>query len=144
MIYEEISAIGAFTALSEADGDYFAIDPRACSGGDDAETRVTVEDAPGSDGVLIEPPLDGAQIITLVGDFVVVSVGLSAETGYKTAVQAVVDDLKSAVNDGKAAPIDLVHPGGTLKVWKYSKVDPTWPSFWVCRATFSVVVDVFA
>jgi hypothetical protein len=142
--YEAISAIGAFTKLSNSVPDYLAIDPSACSGGGDADVRTTEEDAPGADGSLIEPPLDSAQIITLAGDLVVTSTGLSSEAGYKAAVETLFEELRAALNTGKAAPINLVHPGGTLKVWKHGRLDDSWPSFWVCRVMFSVIVDVFA
>lgn len=142
--YEEISAVGSFTALSETAGDYWAIDPDRCTGGGDADLGTVEEDAPGQDGVLIEPPLDEAQIITLSGPLVVTSTGLSAETGYKEAVETLFESLKSAINAGKTAPIDLTHPGGTLKVWKHSKVGDAWSGFWICTVTVSLAVDVFA
>lgn len=140
-----ISAIGAFTALSNADDDYLAIAPSRCSGFGDAPLRTTVLAAAGEDGALIFPPLDDAQIITLAGDFVVTSTGLSSETGYRDAVEALYESLVTALDAGKAAAIDLVHGGGTLKVWKNGEVDQAWDDFeTVCSVTFSVVVDVFA
>jgi hypothetical protein len=144
MIYQSISQIGDFLALSNANEDYLAIDPSRCSGGGDADQRTSVEDAPGQDGALILPPLDGAQIITIAGDLVVTSTGHSAEPGYFDAVEALRLYLKTALDALKTAPGDLVHSGGTLKVWKYGKLEDSWPTFWVCSVTFSIVVDVNA
>jgi hypothetical protein len=144
--YAEISAIGDFTAfeLGPSSLDYLAIDPTACSGGGDADTRVDDdEDAPGSDGSLIFPRLDGSQIITLVGDIVVHSVETTGST-YFAAIEAVYESLRAALNAMKAAPDDLVHPGGSLPVWKHGRLDDSWPSFHICRVTFSVKVDAFA
>lgn len=141
---DSITAIGSFTALTDADADYLAIDRRVCSGFGDADPTTDTEPAPGQDGALIFPPLDDGQILTIVGDLVVTSTGLSAEAGYEAAVDSLYAELKSAVNDGKTAPIDITHTGGTVKVWKHSRIDTAWPEFWVCRVTFSVIVDLFA
>jgi hypothetical protein len=145
MRYRTISQIGAFTALSSSVDDYLAIAPSRCSGGGDAPTRVTEEDAPGQDGSLILPVFDGPQIITLAGDMVVMSTGLSSETGYREAIDTLVASLKSALTALKAAPDDLVHAGGTLRVWKHGELDEAWDDFeTICSVTFSVIVDVFA
>lgn len=145
MDYKSISGIGGFAALTAASADYLAIAPSRCSGGGDAPLRTTVEDAPGADGVLILPPLDGAQIITLAGDLFVTSTGHSAEAGYDAAVQALFTSLKAALDALKTAPGNLVHSGGTLKVWKYGPLDDAWDdSGHMCSVTFSLIVDVFA
>lgn len=140
-----ITQIGAFTALSNTVADYLAIAPSRCSGFGDPPARTTLEPAPGIDGVLVFPPLDDAWAITLVGDLVVTSTGASSETGYRDAVEALYQSLKTAIDAGKTAAIDIVHSGGTLKVWKNGPVDQEWDDFeTVCSVTFSVVVDVFA
>jgi hypothetical protein len=140
-----ISEIGAFTALSSATADYLALRPSKCSGIGEPPIRITQEAAPGEDGALIEPPLDDAWIITLAGELVVTSNGSSSEGGYKAAVDTLLASLKSAVAAAKTAPINLIHAGGTLKVWKYSEVDETWDDQeLVCAVTFSLLVDVFA
>jgi hypothetical protein len=140
-----ISQIGAFTALSNADADYLALRPSKCSGIGEAPVRITEEPAPGEDGALIEPPLDDAWIITLAGELVVTSTGLSSETGYRPAIDTLLASLRAAINAAKAAPIELVHSGGTLSVWKYSAVDETWDDLeTICEVTFSLLVDVFA
>jgi hypothetical protein len=145
MRYRTISQIGSFTALTAADVDYLAIAPSRCSGGGDAPQRTTIEDAPGGDGALIFPPLDGAQVITLAGDLVVTSTGLSVETGYREAIDTLLESLKFAVDALKTAPGVLVHSGGSLMVWKNGPVDETWDDFeTICAVTFSLVVDVFA
>jgi len=144
ILYQQISAIGGFTALTDADADYVALDPARSTGLGDAALRTTTYDAPGQDGELIFPPLDGAQIITLVGDLIVTSTGLSAESGYFTAVDTLYKSLKTALDAMKTAPGDLVTPGGTLKVWKYGPAEEEWQNYWVCSVTFSLIVDVFA
>lgn len=141
MRYSTISAIGGFTALSAASPDYLSLDPSRCSGGDDAPLRTTVEDAAGIDGALIFPPLNGAQIITLAGDFVITSDG--ADPGYLTAQDTLFAALKSALDALKTAPDDLVHSAGTLKVWKQAAIDKSWEGI-VMSVTFGLVVDVFA
>lgn len=142
-----ISQIGAFTAFTPAapGGDHLRIAPSRCSGFGDADLRVTEEDAPSQDGSDIEPPLDSGLILTIAGDFVVVSTGLSSEAGYRDAVEAMYQSLKTAINAGKTAAIDLVHAGGTLKVWKHSKLEQGWDDLeTVCSVTFSLIEDVFA
>lgn len=138
MRYSSISAIGDFTALSESSYDYLALNPAACSGGADAPLRTTVEDAPGADGALIEPPLDGAQIITLAGLLIVTSAG--DESGYLSALDTLLGSLKSALDALKAAPDDLVHSGGTLSVWKYAPLDTSWNGT-LMSVTFGLIVD---
>lgn len=145
MRYRTISRIGAFTALTAADGDYLALAPSRCSGGGDAPQRTTVEDAPGLDGALILPPLDGPQIIALAGDLVVTSTGLSSEPGYREAVDDLLASLRTAADALKVAPDELIHAGGTLMVWKNGPVEESWDDHeTVCAVTFSVIVDVFA
>jgi hypothetical protein len=140
-----ISGIGAFTALSSADADYLALRPSQCSGIGEAPIRITQEPAPGEDGALIEPPLDDAWVITLAGELVVTSTGSSSEGSYRAAVDTLLASLKTAVAAAKTAPIDLVHSGGTLKVWKYGPVDESWDDQeLICSVTFSLLVDVFA
>lgn len=142
-----ISQLGAFTdLLPAAVTDYWAIRPSKCSGLGGPPQRTTVEDAPGLDGALIFPPFDGAWIITLGGELNVTSTGLSRETGYDAAVDALLADLVAAIDAAKTAPIDLVHSGGTLKVWKYGEIDVSWEDDLeaICSVTCSFVVDVFA
>lgn len=148
ILYQQISGIGGFTALTIADADYVALDPARCSGLGDAALRTTTYDAPGQDGELIFPPLDGQHIITLVGDLVVTSV-TAGESGatmadYFTAVDTLYGSLKTAIDAMKVTPGDLVTPGGTLKVWKYGPAEEEWQNYWVCSVTFSLIVDVFA
>ena len=144
ILFQQITGIGSFTTLSNADDDYLAIDPNRCSGLGDAPLRTTIYDAPGLDGSLIFPPLDGQHVITLVGDLIVTSTGLSAEAGYFTAVEALYNSLKSALDASKTAAQDLVTTGGTLKFWKNGPLEEEWQNFWVCSVTFSLIVDVFA
>jgi hypothetical protein len=142
VLYQKISAIGGFTALTNASADWLALDPARCSGLGDAPLRTTVYDAPGLDGELIFPPKDGQHIITLAGDLVVTSTeDLDA---YFTAVDTLYGSLKTALDAMKTAPGDLVTPGGTLKVWKQSEIDDEWQNYWVLSVTFSLIVDVFA
>lgn len=141
MRYSTISAIGDFTALSSASADYLRLVPDRCSGGGDAPLRTTVEPAPGEDGALIFAALDDAQILTLAGDFEITSDG--SESGYLAAQDALFADLKDALDALKIAPDDLVHSGGTLKVWKYAPVDHSWSGI-TMSVTFGLVVDVFA
>lgn len=144
ILYQSISGIGAFVALDSSHADYLAIDPARSTGLGDAALRTTTYDAPGQDGELIFPPLEGAHIITLVGDLIVTSTGYSAEAGYFTAVDTLYGSLKTALDAMKAAPGNLVTPGGTLKVWKYGPVEDAWQNYWACSVTFSLIVDVFA
>lgn len=143
ILYQKITGIGGFSALTSATTDYLALDPSRCSGLGDAGLRTTTYDAPGLDGELIFPPLDGAHIITLVGDLVVTS-GDSSMATYFTAVDTLYASLKSSIDAMKSTPGNLVSPGGTLKVWKYGPVEDEWLNFWVCSVTFSLIVDVFA
>lgn len=143
MRYSTISAIGDFTALSAASTDYLHLVPSRCSGGADAPLRTTVEDAPGLDGALIFPPFEGAQIITLSGDFVIKSAG--DESGYLAAQDTIFGSLKTALAALKAAPDDLVHSGGSLKVWKYASIDTGWDDdAKILSVTFGLIVDAFA
>ena len=146
---QSISAIGTFTALDNSFlnaglDDYLAIDPGRCTGFGDAPLRTTVDDAPGQDGALIEPPKDGALIMTIVGSLVVTSTGLTNDTGYFAAVVALYQELKTALDALKAAPADLVHSAGSMKVRKNGPLDPSFPSFWTMDVTFSLIQDVFA
>jgi hypothetical protein len=139
--YNTISAIGDFTALSSASGDYLALDPKRCDGGGDAPLRTTVEPAPGEDGALIFPPLDDAQIITLGGDLIIISAG--DESGYFAAIDTLYASLKTALDALKTAPDDLVHSAGSLKVWKYAPIADGWEGT-LKQVTFGLAVDVFA
>ena len=143
-LYQSISQIGAFTALTSSSADYLALDPNRCSGLGDAPLRTTIYDAPGLDGALIFPPKDGQHVITLSGDLIVTSTGLSADSGYFTAVDTLYDSLKSALDTMKSSAGSLVTPGGTLKVWKFGPLEDEWVNYWALSVTFSVVVDVFA
>jgi len=146
---QSITAIGTFTKFDNAYlnaglADYLAIDPNACSGFGDAQLRTTTYDAPGEDGELIFPPKDGPLILTIYADIVVTSSGLSHESGYMTAVANLYAELKAALDALKAAPADLVHSAGSMKVWKYGPADPSFPSYWTMGVTFSLIQDVFA
>lgn len=138
MRYSTISAIGGFTALTPATADYLRIDPARCTGGADAPLRTTVEPAPGANGVLIFPPLDDAQIITLAGDLIITSTVV--EAGYFSAVDTLLAAIKSALDALKTAPDDLVHSAGTLSVWKYAPLDTSWAGT-IMSVTFGLVVD---
>lgn len=144
ILYQSISGIGAFVALDSSHADYMKIDPSRSTGLGDAALRTTTYDAPGQDGELIFPPLDGAHIITLVGDLIVTSVGDSSQPGYFAAVDALYTSLKTALDAMKTTPGDLLNPGGTLKVWKYGPLEESWQNYWACSVTFSLIVDVFA
>jgi hypothetical protein len=139
MRYGTISAIGAFTALSDASADYLRIVGDRCSGGDDAPLRTIVEPAPGLDGPLIFPPLDDAQIITLAGDLIITSA--SDEAGYIAAEDTLLASLKAALDLMKSAPDALVYSGGTLRVWKYAPIDGGRNGM-LKSVTFGLVVDV--
>lgn len=144
ILYQKITGIGAFTALSNADADYLALDPSRCTGLGDAALRTTTYDAPGEDGELIFPALDGQHIITLVGDIVCTSADTGTMDDYFAAVDTLYASLKSALDGMKSTAGDLVTAGGTLKVKKYGPADDAWQNFWVCSVTFSLIVDVFA
>lgn len=141
MRYSTISQLGGFTAFDIGSTDYLRLDPTKCTGGEDAPLRTTVEAAPGADGVLIFPPLDDAQIITLVGDLIIKSA--SDESGYFAAMDTLQASLKSALDALKTAPDDLVHAGGTRQVWKYAGIESSYQGA-LKTLTFSVIVDVFA
>lgn len=137
MRYSTISQIGGFTALNGLVADSLLLDPTRCTGGADAPLRTTVEPAPGEDGALIEPPLDDAQIITLAGL-------LNITSGDRfTGTDTLLASLKTALDALKIAPGNLVHGGGTLKVWKYAPIDPSWENG-MMSVTFGLIVDVFA
>lgn len=140
--YASIEAIGSFTALSNFDQDYLAIDPARCSGGGGPPQRTNIEDAPGLPGALIFPPLDGAWVLTLAGDLFVTSVGASSEPGYFEAVDTLIASLKAALDSLQTAAGSLIHAGGTESVWFNSALDPTWTDFFMCSVTFGLVVDV--
>ena len=144
ILYQQISQIGAFTALSNADADYLALDPARCTGLGDPALRTTTYDAPGEDGELIFEAFDGAQIITLVGDLVVTSADAGTMADYFAAVDTLYGSLKSALDAMKSTAGDLVTPGGTLKVKKYGPAEDGWQNYWVLSVTFSLIVDVFA
>lgn len=141
MRYSTISQLGDFTAFTLASTDYWQLDASQCSGGDDADLRTTVEDAPGQSGVYVEPPLGGQQIITLKGPLEINSDG--SETGYLAAQDTLFAALRAALDAMMVAPDDLVSSDGTLKVWKYSKLDHEWSGI-VMVPFVSVVVDPFA
>jgi hypothetical protein len=136
--YSTINQLGTFTAFDISSVDYLRLVPGRCTGGADADVRTTEEDAPGQHGVLVFPPLDGAQIITLSGDFSINSGG-----DPFAANDTILASLRTALNLLRAAPGNLVHSGGTLKVWKHAKIEDSWQGA-LLSVTFSVVVDVFA
>jgi len=139
MRYSTITQIGTFTAFDPSATDYLYLDPERCTGGADAPLRTIVEDAPGQDAGLIFPPLDGPQVITLVGDLTIQSAG--DDSGYFAALDTLLASLKAAINALKAAPDDLVHSGGTLSVWKNAPVETSWAGN-VMTVTFGLIVDV--
>lgn len=141
MRYSTISAIGSFTALSPASTDWLFLVPSECSGGGDVDLRTDVEDAPGADGGLIQSPLDAAQIITLSGRLLINSAGDDA--GYYAAEDTLFASLKAALDAMKAAPDDLVHSGGSLSCWKYSRIGDGRDGL-LKTVMFDLVVDVFA
>ena len=146
---ETITAIGSFTALTNADDDYLAIDPSRCTGFADAPLRTTFEPIPGADGVLILPAYDDAQILTLAGDLIVTSTGSSSESGYQAAVDTLLASLKTALDAMKSSAGTLTHSGGSLSVWKQAPIDASWALAgssagvpYVMQVTFGLVVDV--
>jgi hypothetical protein len=142
-----IESIGDFTDLhlDPSTLDYLALAPSRCSGLGGPSLRTVEEDAPGQGGSLILPPLDGAWIITLAGDLVVLSTGLSSESGYREAIDTLLGSLEDELDALAVAPDDLVYGGGSLKVWKHGELDVTWDDLeTVCSVTFSLIVDVFA
>ena len=146
---QSITAIGTFTALDNSYlnaglTDYLAIDPTACSGFGDAALRTTIYDAPGEDGELIFPPKDGALIMSIAGDLVIGSADPGSAAAYVNAQTTLYQNLKAALDALKTAPANLVHSAGSMKVWKYGPVDPSFSSYWTMRVTFSLIQDVFA
>lgn len=135
---ETITAIGDFTALTDSDTDYLAIDPGRCSGVDDAPLRTTVYPKAGTDGAFVFPPLDDAQILTLCGAAIINSAGEPDD--YRDAVETLFQSLLSALNAMKAAPDALVHTDGSVDVRKHSAAEKSWEGA-VCFFTFAVVVD---
>ena len=146
---QSITAIGTFTELDNSFlnagmTDYLAIDPTACSGFGDAPLRTTTYDAPGQDGELIFPPKDGGLIMTIAADLVIGSADTGDNAAYLAAQTTLYQSLKTALDALKTAPADLVHSAGSMKVWKYGAVDPSFTSYWTMRVTFSLIQDVFA
>lgn len=138
MRYSTITAIGGFTEINGGATDHLRLVPSRCTGGADAPLRVNVEDAPGADGALIFPPLDGPQIITLSGDLDIRSTGV--EVGYLAAIDTLLGILKSDLDALKASPGSLVHSGGTLSVWKYAPIETSWDGT-IMGVTFGLIVD---
>lgn len=144
ILYQKITGIGSFTALTNADADYLAIDPSRCTGLGDAALRTTAYDAAGEDGENIFDALDGQHVITLVGDLICTSADSSDMDAYFAAVDTLYASLKSALDGMKSTPGDLVTNGGTLKVRKWGPAEDGWQNYWLCSVTFSLIVDVFA
>ena len=136
--YSTISQIGGFTALSEATTDWLRITPDRCTGGADADVRTNVEDAPGANGVLVLPALIGQQIITLGGDMIIRS-SADGGSGMVAARDTLLAALKVALGVMMDAPANLVHSGGTLSCWKYSKLDTSYANG-LMAVTFGLVV----
>lgn len=135
---DTVSAIGTFTALTDSDTDYLAIDEGRCSGQGDAPMRTSLFPKAGANGAFVLPPFDDAQIITLCGAAIVNSAG--DPTGYGDAVEALYQSLRTALNLMKAAPDALVHADGSIDVWKHAPLEKSWEGV-VAFFTFSVVVD---
>lgn len=141
VIPQLITAIGTFTALSAADDDYLALDPKRCSIPAQGVARTTIENKAGADDAFIEDALEGAQVLTLGGDLTITSNGNSSEAGYFTALGTLLDSLKSALDALKTADDDLVCNSVNIPVRWYSALEPSFAdSFWVCSVTFGLVV----
>lgn len=124
MRYSSITAIGAFTALTTASADCLLLDPSRCSGGGGASLRTTEEDAPGADGILWFPALDGAQIITLGGLLRITS--SATESGYISAIGTLEASIQSALATIKTTPGTFTYSAGSLSVALHSPYDSTW------------------
>lgn len=120
MRWNTISAIGTLTDVNTS-GDCLLPIPSRCA--DNPSLRTTVEDAPGADGVLVFPPLDGARILTITGLLRINSAG--DESGYFAAQDTLFGTIETALAALKAAPGNLVHSGGSLSVWLYSPLAPS-------------------
>lgn len=139
---QTITGIGSFSALTWASADWLAIDPARCSIPGQGEARTTVENKSGADSVFVEDAFEGAQILTLVGDLVVTSTGLSSEGTYFAAVSTLLGSLKTALAAMKTADANLVHSGGSTACRWYTPLEPTWINYWVCSVTFGLLVHV--
>jgi hypothetical protein len=132
--FGSITAIGSFTALTSASTDYLSLTPSRCV--DTPSLRTNVENAPGTPGVLVFPPLAGARILTFGGEVVIRSAG--DEAGYFAAIDTLVDSLESALDAMASSPDDVDHSGGSLSCWLYAPNVPTWDE--IARiCTFSLV-----
>jgi hypothetical protein len=140
IIPQTITAIGTFTALTDAAADYLALDPQRCSLPAQGVARTTIEHKTGADSAYVEDAFEGEQILTLGGDLVVTSNGDSSQSGYFTAVGTLLGSLKTALDALKTADDNLVHAGVSTPVRWYAALDPTWTNFWVCSVTFGLVV----
>ena len=142
ILVQTISQIGALTELSQAvQDDWLAFDPQACKGAAGPNYRSTVEPAPGADGAFVFDDLDDAWLLTLVGDLMVTSNGLSTEGDYFGAVRILMGTIKSALDTLKTSTGNLVHSGGTETCKAIGALDDTWTSFWTCRVTFQLAVN---
>lgn len=141
MRYSTITAIGTFSSVNDATGDTLLLVPSACSGGEAATLRTVVENAPGADGVLVFPPLEGGQIITLTGDVTIRSTG--AEAAYFTAIDTLVSSLKTALDAMRTAAASLAYgSSSTLSCWYYAPLESAWLDDQLTkRLTFGLVVD---
>lgn len=118
-----ITAVGSLT-VNAATGDTLVLLPDRCAGLGGAPLRTSVEDAPEGDGGMVFPPLLGPQIITL-GGWVRIESAVT-DAGYLAAVDALEDTIKAALEALRAAPGNLVWPGGSIPVWLHAAYDPTW------------------
>jgi hypothetical protein len=134
--WNSISAIGTLTDVNTSSGDCLIPIPARCKRA--RSLRTTVEDAPGDDGALVFPPLDGAEILTIGGILRIRSA--TSESGYLSAVDTLLATIDTALLALKAAPDDLVHSGGTLSVWLYAHLDEAWDNA-LMNVTFSLVVE---
>lgn len=139
MRVNSITAIGTLTALNFASADSLVFVPSRCSI-PEALLRTTVEDAPGQAGVFVEPPLAGAQIITLGGYLNITSVGTDA--AYLAAMDTLEGVIKTALAALQVAPDDLVSGAGTISVWQYAPYEPTFDEeAKVMNVVFGLIVD---
>lgn len=134
--FGSITAIGSFTAINGVEDDYLSCDPQRCVS--TPSLRTTVEDKPGADGVMIFPPLEGAQILTISGPIVIRSDG--SESGYYDAIDTVVASLAAQLDAMKTATDTVSHSGDTMNCWLYSPLLESWEEV-IKIVTFGLIVE---